>query len=241
VSCKFQSQGCAYQKSEVRLVKRHEREECNYRPVQCYFCTEVVASTDLLVHVTTAPHHHHCATVTSLGFGLGWNGRSNRQHVLEFQINVHSPPSHQIYTFHKRDGILINWVVVDEGRNFMFWVAYLGPKRGPTRHMFRLLIEDKRTVCKGIDFQSPHCPNHQIKKIEDESSRAGNDESGKYLVDTAREVVGCEVTPQQIRRDRFAVIMSRAKVEKSVEGRINNLLDCSILISPIRHCLCTKQ
>ena len=60
-------------------------------------------------------------------------------------------------------------------------------------------------------------------------------------MDSTTKVVACGLTPEQVRAQRLGHIMSRAKLEKAINWRINNLLACELVIFPTQQCVCPKQ
>ena len=58
-------EGCAFARSDIQLVKRHEEQECRLKPVTCKICKEAIALSQLYNHRVTI--HEKTPLQTNLG------------------------------------------------------------------------------------------------------------------------------------------------------------------------------
>jgi len=134
---KCKNEGCAFQRSNVQLVKSHEN-KCTERPIKCEICLEPIALSKLVGHLESK--HDKALIGNPPKLGEEWWLWS----ILEKGITYQTP-------LRKVDDdlqFIFNRVSYDENV-WMFWVSFCGPQEGANEYEYTVKIASSAATKAG--------------------------------------------------------------------------------------------
>jgi len=127
IKCRYD--GCAYEKSDAQLVKKHE-EDCRERPVTCEACQEPISLSKLFAHLDTE-HNIQSFGYTHLGQELKiWT--SGHQCIGFMPLGIVNNDLE----------FILNWAGYDK-KITMFWISLCGAAKEANEYEFTIKLENK--------------------------------------------------------------------------------------------------
>jgi len=124
---KCKNEGCAFQRSNVQLVKSHEN-KCTERPIKCEICLEPIALSKLVGHLESK-HNKACLEYSTMGVEQ-WFWTKGKTNKL--------PKQHPLRKVNDLQ-FIFNWASYDENVG-MFWVSFCGPQKGANEYEYTVKI-----------------------------------------------------------------------------------------------------
>jgi len=126
--CKYRS--CKFQNSDMKLLLKHEEDECLHRKIPCGMCDERISMSLFTQHLRL--EHFHSNQIDAedqseyFGFELFFN--LNVQNLEEEDGGLQF--AYEVDVGSDTGGIefLINWRTTSDQKCLLFWISNLGPK-----------------------------------------------------------------------------------------------------------------
>jgi len=188
--CKYRS--CKFQNSNVKLLLKHEEDECFHRKIPCGLCDKRIAMSEFIHHVKFEHYfrqrqHQVDADNQFEYFGFEMFFNLNLQNLDEEGIGKGSIQFAYEVDVGTDVGIefLINWRTASDQKCLIFWISNLGPKDEADWFKYSIKIKcDKGDLFGG----TRHCVPCDISHAEMKDQQCGILIDKKLLQEAARDL-----------------------------------------------------
>jgi len=131
IMCKYD--GCAYEKSDAQLVKKHE-DDCRERQVTCETCQKPIALSKLFAHLDT----EHKKSLGYTYLGQEWRGwtKGHQSGIGFMPLGIVNNDLGIDLEF------ILNWACYDT-KITMFWISLCGAAKEANEYEFTFKLENK--------------------------------------------------------------------------------------------------